>query len=436
MVLSEFHLTLIVAGVAAVIVVWLYNLLQERKHRKAAELVFRSSHPDVLLDQEQVDAVAIDSTSAEMADERIEPQIEPLVVDAVRIEPVIGTPGLAAEPAPAPARHIPVIEAPEMTGISEPGFAAVPPLAPVQPATQSVTQPATQPAPAVRPARQTLNVREGTPDESLSDPVIELGITVAFPHALTLEKFWGPLLNLPPRAAAHLRCIGRQQGVWKEIVDQDAKAYEEMQLLLQLADRQGAVTEAELVPFIQAVEAAAALSGGTMAAPSVPAVLTHARSLDEFCASVDIQMAVHVVSRSGGEFAGSKLRALMEASGFKLRPDGLFHLADDAGNTLLSLSNFGAAPFVAEELRNLTTHGVTFWLDVPRVGKGPFIFDKLVTIARQLADSIDGVLVDDQRRPLADNVLASIRAKIDEIQQAMARYQLPAGGRRALRLFR
>jgi len=423
MVLSEFHLTLIAAGVAAVLVVWLYNLLQERKHRKAAEKVFRSNHPDVLLDQEE-NAGAVAAEAAENLDERqerIEPQFDTQEeAGAARIEPVFADE--APEPAPEPRRAIPVIEAPELEEVKDPDFAAVPPLA--------------EPRPAVRPARQTLNLKDNTPDEALADPVIEVGIVVAFDQARSLSDFWEPLLKLPPRAAAHLRCIGRQQGLWKEITGQDAVAYEEAQLLLQLADRQGAISEAELVPFIRAVETAAAQTGGRMVAPPVPEVLAHARSLDEFCASVDIQMAVHVVSRTGGEFAASKLRALVESKGFKLRPDGLFYLTDDVGNTQLSLSNFGAAPFVAEELRTLSTHGVTFWLDVPRVAKGPLVFDKLIAIARQLAEAVDGVLVDDQRRPLADNVLASIRAKIDEIQQSMARYQLPAGGRRALRLFR
>jgi len=423
MVLSEFHLTLIAAGVIAVVVVWLYNLAQERKHRKAADKVFRSQHPDVLLDQdgsaepeEQGVDLSVDGFSGEEDERRIEPQFEPFSGDAdQRIEPVF------AEPE-APRRSIPVIEAPELEDIKDPGFAAIPPLSEPRP---------------VRPARQTLAMKDNSaPDDSLSDSVVEVSISVAFEQPRTLTDFWEPLLKLPPRAAAHLRCIGRQRSQWKEITGQDNVEYDEVQLLLQLADRQGAITEAELVPFIRAVETAAANVGGRMVAPPVPDVLAHARSLDEFCASVDIQMAVHVVSRTGGEFAGSKLRALMEANGFKLRPDGLFHLADEVGNTLLSLSNFGAAPFVADELRTLTTHGVTFWLDVPRVSKGPFVFDKLVTIARQLADAVDGVLVDDQRRPLADNVLTSIRSKIDEIQQAMARYQLPAGGRRALRLFR
>jgi FtsZ-interacting cell division protein ZipA len=431
MVLSEFHLTLIAAGGAAVVVVWLYNLTQERKHRKAAEQVFSSQHPDVLLPQDgQENAETTDNDGSydlsEGQEERIEPQFdsqEPGFVE--RIEPVFGSDEVVQPvQSEAPSRNIPVIEAPELDEIKDPDFAGLPPLAESRPA-------------SIRPARQTLSVKDASaPDESLSDPVIEVSIAVAFDRVQALNEFWGPLMKLPPRAATHLRCIGRQRGQWKEITGQDNVEYEEVQLLLQLADRQGAITEAELVPFIQAVESAAALVSGRLVAPPVPDVLAHARSLDEFCASVDIQMAVHVVSRTGGEFAGSKLRALMEANGFKLKADGLFHLSDDLGNTQLSLSNFGAAPFVAEELRNLTTHGVTFWLDVPRVGRGPFVFDKLVTIARQLADAVDGVLVDDQRRALADPVLASIRAKIDEIQQAMARYQLPAGGRRALRLFR
>jgi FtsZ-interacting cell division protein ZipA len=280
-------------------------------------------------------------------------------------------------------------------------------------------------------------VREdGTPDESLSDPVVELSVAVTFEQPQQLGDFWGPLLKLPARAAANLRCIGRSQGRWSEIQGQDDQAYDEVHLLLQLADRQGAVTEAELVPFVQAVEAAAAKASGTVAVPPVPQVLEHARSLDQFCADVDVQMAVHVVNRTGGEFVGSKLRGVMEAAGMKLKPDGLFHLPDDWGKTIVTLSNFGAAPFAVDQLKTLKTHGVTFWLDVPRVPNGPQAFDRLVNIAKALAEAVDGVLVDDQRRPLNETVLASIRGKIGELQRAMTANEIPPGGRRALRLFR
>ena len=62
-------------------------------------------------------------------------------------------------------------------------------------------------------------------------------------------------------------------------------------------------------------------------------------------------------------------------------------------------------------------------------------YDTMVATARQLAEALEGVLVDDQRKPLADNVLTGIRAKVIELQNIMAAHEIPAGGRRALRLF-
>lgn len=443
--LNEFQLSLIAAGVGIVLLVWIYNLVQERKHRKAAEQVFRSNHPDVLLDGEEegVEAPAAAALADEGADnvgdpwERKEPQIEPVIGEpADRIEPIFTDEPeeledvTLSEPVVVQKRDIPVLEAPEMDEVTEPVFTDMP--------SNSIPAPKLAPSQVtVRPARQTLNVRDdGAPDESLSDPVVEVSVAVTFEQPQSLGDFWSPLLKLPARAAANLRCIGRSQGRWIEIQGQDDQAYDEVHLLLQLADRQGAVTEAELVPFVQAVEAAAAKAGGTVAVPPVPQVLEHARSLDQFCADVDVQMAVHVVSRTGGEFVGSKLRGVMEAAGMKLKPDGLFHLADDWGKTIVTLSNFGAAPFVADQLKTLKTHGVTFWLDVPRVPNGAQAFDRLVNIAKALADSVDGVLVDDQRRPLGETVLTSIRGKIGELQRAMTANEIPPGGRRALRLFR
>lgn len=441
--LNDFQLSLIAAGVAVVLLVWIYNVVQERRHRKAAEKVFRSNHPDVLLDGEEgvaPESAAAETTEAEGADqdwERKEPQFE-VGEPTVRIEPVIGDdyeddlplePQVASEPA-QPKRDIPVLEAPELEAVTDPVFVDMP-------ATDMPT-PVLSPSQAtVRPARQTLSaLDDSAPDEALADPVVEVAIAVTFEQPQTLEAFWEPLRKLPARAAARLRCIGRSHRRWREIDGQDGQAYDEVQLLLQLADRQGPITEAELVPFVQAVEAAAALVGGQVAVPPVPEVLEHARALDEFCAAVDIQMAVHVVNRTGGEFVGSKLRGLLEAGGFKLKPDGLFHLPDDWGNSMLTLSNFGAAPFVADQIKTLTTHGVTFWLDVPRVNNGAAAFDRLVYSAKTLADAVDGVLVDDQRRPLGETVLANIRGKIDGIQKSMVKNQIPAGGRRALRLFR
>ena len=126
---------------------------------------------------------------------------------------------------------------------------------------------------------------------------------------------------------------------------------------------------------------------------------------------------------------------MLEAAGLQLAADGLFYLHDAAGARLLSVCNSGAVPFDIDQMRTGTISDVTFWLDVPRVGNGAHVFDTMVATARQLAEALDGVLVDDQRKPLADNVLAGIRAKVIELQTQMSAHGIPPGGRRALRLF-
>jgi FtsZ-interacting cell division protein ZipA len=72
---------------------------------------------------------------------------------------------------------------------------------------------------------------------------------------------------------------------------------------------------------------------------------------------------------------------------------------------------------------------------VPRVTDGVLAFDRMLATARQLATALGGVLVDAQRAPLADAMIAAIRAKTVELQQRMRDGGIVPGSTRALRLF-
>lgn len=406
MMLTDFQLSLIAAGAAAVIGVWIFNLVQERRHRKAAERVFRASQPDVLLGDE----------AAQEAELALEPPVAETVEGnaAERLEPVFGdlpVVDVAPDGGDMPRQEPAVLEVDEVLAVSE-----------------CRTPSAERPSPI-----PTVDSRH--PDESLYDPVVEVGVAVVFDQPQPADRLWQALHGLAGRVSKRLRLIARGEQGWHEVAPLDSGHYVEIRALLQLADRQGALAEGELALFVETLEQAVADLSGHVSRPPLAEVHKHAQALDEFCASVDIQIAVHVVTRNGVDIAGSKLRGLLEAAGFQWRQDGMFHLADDQGHSLITLSNFGSAPFVLEEMRSLQTSGVTFWLDVPRVASGPVVFDQLLATARRLSVAVDGVLVDDQRQLLADNVLASIRGKIGEIQKRMAASELPAGGRRALRLF-
>ena len=54
---------------------------------------------------------------------------------------------------------------------------------------------------------------------------------------------------------------------------------------------------------------------GVVDLPRHDDVLMHARGLDEFCAGVDLQLGVNIVSTPAAPFAGTKLRGLAEAAG-------------------------------------------------------------------------------------------------------------------------
>jgi FtsZ-interacting cell division protein ZipA len=88
-----------------------------------------------------------------------------------------------------------------------------------------------------------------------------------------------------------------------------------------------------------------------------------------------------------------------------------------------------------ESLRQLSTAGVVLLLDVPRVSDPVRVFDQMRLAAKRMAHTLEGVLVDDNRRPLNDASLASIRAEVQATAVALREANIEPGGPRALRLF-
>jgi len=375
--MSDLQLSLIGLGIVLVIGVFAYNKWQERKHRKLAERVFRGDHPDVLLGRQQADPPAV----AGAGEERIEPGMQIAQGD---------------EEAPVAA----VFESETPAGL------------------------------------QGQRVEEEPPQE-LADPAIDC--VVRFESA---ESIGGPYLwQAQNQAMGKLSkpvCwsgVNERTGAWERLTAHGTGNYRCLRAALQLADRRGPLTDSELTLFLNGVQRLADEFLAVADMPARNAVLARAAEIDRFCAGVDIQIGVNVVA-AGAPFAGTKLRGLAEAAGMALCEDGMFHAAPEGEDlTLYTLSNLEAAPFVAEEMKAFTTHGVTFTLDVPRVAAGPRAFDRMIALAKQFAASLGGTLVDDNRIPLSDSALDIIHDKIVEIEQRMAEQGLIAGGPQALRLF-
>jgi hypothetical protein len=235
----------------------------------------------------------------------------------------------------------------------------------------------------------------------------------------------------PSRAAG----FNPRGGAWEEVARGAAGRYTGLKLALQLVNRAGPVNSAQLSTFCDAVRGCADKIPGLASLPDAQAALQAARELDAICADVDVAVGVNVVAGDGGAFSGTKIRALAEAAGFKLEPDGVFHYRDEQRHTLFTLDNHEPAPFLPEQIKSLTTRGITLLLDVPRVAKGVRALERMLDIATGFASALGGRLVDDNRVTLNEAGIAQIGEQVRSIHAAMEKRGIPAGSARALRLF-
>jgi len=418
--MTDLQMGLIGLGGAGVIGVLAYNKWQEHKHRKLAQELLSARQADVLLDEVLPEEVLV----------------EPAAAAPVAVGDIPAPPAVAAATAgrSVPERVEPLLrreDVPDDVGqdarVTSGGSSASPPRPPVA---------APEVPPVARPEELRSPVREAAAPLYLLSPTIDYiaAIEVSEPAAAyrILEAQRASLARL----GKPVNWIGysEQSREWEAIVEDSDSAYRHIRVGLQLVNRQGPVRDGDLSIFHLAMQDLATELMGVAELPLREPALQMAAQLDEFCAGVDIQIGVNVISQ-GQVFPGTKVRALAESAGMVIDPEGRFARCDDDGNVLYVLANQETQGFTAESMRTLTTHGMTFLLDVPRVAAGDRVLTQMVELARRFADALHGALVDDNRRPLSESAIEPIRRQIVQYQAAMAARQLPAGGALALRLF-
>ncbi|HKW81848.1 MAG TPA: cell division protein ZipA C-terminal FtsZ-binding domain-containing protein, partial [Casimicrobiaceae bacterium] len=204
---------------------------------------------------------------------------------------------------------------------------------------------------------------------------------------------------------------------------------------LLLANRAGAASREDIAGFLHEVARTGSALPAAFALPDPAAEAGRGEELDRFCADLDVQIGLTILKSQHGQIAGTRLRGVAEAAGFRFNGAGGFDFVDDGGATLYSLQNYRQEAMTAESLRQLTTPGIVLLLDVPRVADPVKVFDQMRMAAKRMAHTLEGVLVDDNRRPLDDAALASIRAEVQATAAALRAANIEAGGPRALRLF-
>ncbi|MDN0075819.1 cell division protein ZipA C-terminal FtsZ-binding domain-containing protein [Crenobacter sp. SG2303] len=388
--MSELQIGLLVLGAAIITLVFGFNVFQEWRFRRKTRQAFARQHSDVLLD------VPKNHVRDGVKADRLEPVFPGAAPAAERVEPA----SLNNKP-------------------SQPADAAAPAIAEPQ---------RTEEIPPVH-AEPMMDVNElklvdlAWLDDSL-DFIADIALTA--PHALTSV----PRFNTTRR----VQMIGcTEQGRWQPVEALPGVRYVAFRIGLQLVDRSGVLSEADLGQFCQQVTQFADAHDAAVSFPHRHEQLTAARELDQFCAEVDVMIGINIAPSA--PIDGSRLRVVVEAAGFMLEPDGAFHYLSEHGNTLYTLTAADQTPFTPHTLLDKPFAALTLVYDVPRVEGGVVSFDQALAFARSLAHEFGGQLVDDNSRPLTDAGLARIRQQLAQIYERMQERELEPGGDAALRLF-
>ena len=431
--ITSLQIVLAVVGVLFIAAVIVYNLWQERKYRQEASRLFSTKREDILLGEsvssDNHDSYTIPSRAeyddaAGWRPEQAEPSA---AMAAPAAEPTAQAQILphAERPLVSPKGHGIRVEAPlrepEDDGLVVPTHAETVPVAPPKP---------TPSAPAIPAASPELT---GFHAESGLDEAVEYVARVRFARPAVTS--YVSLIEGLRRIGKPVRAMGKRPGEgWEALSGHPSHALEGLEIGIQLADRNGAITNAQIERFCKLLYDFAAAEGGAVSCPDKHTALQQARDLNQFCMEVDVLIGLTVASREGRPLRGEDIHRLATEAGLVLERDGAYYLQDEDGRALFSLANQEEQPF-REGGEGLTTSGVTLLFDVPRVRDGLAVFDRMTGLGLHLAEVMGAQLVDDNGRVVTRDNLQKDRNRLADYYTRMAQRGIEAGSDRALRLF-
>lgn len=379
--MSDLQISLIAIGFVLIGGVVFFNWMQQRRYQRGTEDAFKHKYKDVLLEPDK-------STSKE---ERIEPQFGKEMPKDLQVEPSV--------------------EAKKPTGIDRPDLELL-----------AATTESTKPV------------------KVYSNGVIDYVVSIQSDTPIATTTDLAEMLQRKFDFGKPVRWFGKRNvgEFWEEItIEANSESdYTSLKACLQLTDRSGPVSEVSLSEFRDTVRNFAENINVVADTPDIQEARSQAVLLDQFCAEVDVMIGINIISKDGGAFTGTKIRALAEASGFKLEGGGGVFSFREANDTVkFTLNNYESTPFLPDNIRTLTTNGITLLLDVPRITNGERVFDQMTHLSRIFATTLGGVMVDDNRVPLSDSGIKKIKQKLSGIQSIMKSRDFPAGSEIALRLF-
>jgi hypothetical protein len=203
--------------------------------------------------------------------------------------------------------------------------------------------------------------------------------------------------------------------------------YSDALVSIQLANRRACLDAAELERFVRMVQELAQRLGADVDLPDSGRLIAQAQDLDRLCGRFDVRLGL-TVECPGAPWTGPQLRNAAQECGFVAAGGQRWVRRMEAGaGGEIDLFTLQIAP------GQLTRLGLE--LDLALAPPGAHAFAAMVQSARELADALDGRVVDDNGQPIEARSVQAIEQQLERAYQEMRAAGIEPGSTRARRLY-
>ncbi|HQS02343.1 MAG: hypothetical protein B7Y07_11240 [Halothiobacillus sp. 24-54-40] len=131
-------------------------------------------------------------------------------------------------------------------------------------------------------------------------------------------------------------------------------------------------------------------------------------------APLPVVIPLFVASFDGGAFPGAAVEDLIEEMGFEYGAFSIFHYHSELGEPLFSLMNgINPGTFDRGHAASFETPVLALFMQVPLSAQSEMlILDRMIDIARDMADQLGGTVLDDAREPLSAESIDRYREQL------------------------
>ncbi len=268
------------------------------------------------------------------------------------------------------------------------------------------------------------------------DALIDVIVPLVFEHPVSGDAALAamPVTRRVGSKPFAVEGFNTQTQIWELPVA--GQRYNVMQTGVQLANRSGALNDIEYSEFVVKVQAFADALGAMPEFPEMRDEVARARELDQFASPHDAQLSVTLRARhaawSPGYVQQNAARLGFVAG---VIPGRMVLPASVVGQPSVLGLIYDSQAALADDPTQSAIHELSLNLDVPQVDRHEQPFVRMRVAAQQLADTMGGLVTDDNGQPLNAQALDVIGAELETLYDTLDAHDLSAGSVLARRLF-